>query len=239
MPGEQRTESTKRIGRLVGALFLIQALLAIPTYTEVGMMRSVIQKDFLVNAAASAAQIRIALLLTFLLSAMTLAAALVVFPVIRRQSERMAHLFLALSVVGLAAQVVEFVATRNMVTMSVMYHAPNAAKPLLEALATVARSSWSSSHFTNLLLGHIKAFVFFLIVFRFAFVPRWLAGAGIATTLLSMTAATLPLLGYPFSYWMIAPTGVTQLVFTIWLLIRGFRESSENSVNAGADPVTS
>jgi hypothetical protein len=44
----------------------------------------------------------------------------------------MAHLFLALSVVGLAVQVVEFVATRNMVTMSVMYHAPNAPKALLE-----------------------------------------------------------------------------------------------------------
>ena len=76
MSGEQRTASTKRIGRLVGALFLIQALLAIPTYTEVGMMRSVIQKDFLANAAANATQIRVALLLTFVLTAMTLAAAL-------------------------------------------------------------------------------------------------------------------------------------------------------------------
>jgi hypothetical protein len=124
MSSGQWTQSAKRTGRQVGAVFLIQALLAIPVYTEVGMMRSVIEKDFLANAAANTTEIRVALLLTFVLSAMTLAAALLAFPVIRRRSERMAHLFLALSVVGLAAQVVEFVATREMVTMSVMYQAP-------------------------------------------------------------------------------------------------------------------
>jgi hypothetical protein len=73
-----------------------------------------------------------------------------------------------------------------------------------------------------------------VIVFRFAFVPRGLAAAGIATTLISMTAAILPLLGYPFSYWMVGPTGVTQLVFTIWLIVCGFRDGWENSGNAGA-----
>lgn len=34
--------STKSVGRIVGLLFLLQALLAVPVYTEVGMMRSVI-----------------------------------------------------------------------------------------------------------------------------------------------------------------------------------------------------
>lgn len=40
-----------------------------------------------------------------------------------------------------------------MVTMSVMYHAPNAPKALLETVAPLARSSWSSSHVANLLLA--------------------------------------------------------------------------------------
>ena len=57
-------------GRIVGALLLTQALLAIPVYTEIGMMRSVIAPTFLANAAADTMQIRIALLLTNALGAM-------------------------------------------------------------------------------------------------------------------------------------------------------------------------
>jgi hypothetical protein len=45
-----------------------------------------------------------------------------------------------------------------------------------------------------------------------------------AATVLSTTAATLPLLGYPFSYALVAPAGLTQIVLALWLIARGFAE---------------
>lgn len=216
--------SAKSVGRIIGLMYLAQVLLAPPVYTQWGMMRAVIGPDFLVNAAGSAMQIRVAVLLTFVLSALTLAAALTALPLFRQYSERMALLFLALSVVGLATQVIEGVATRDMLAMSLMYIKAGAPKEFLETLGAVARSTWSSAHFTNLMLGHLKAFVFFAIVYRFALVPRTLGGAGMAATLLSTMAATMPLLGYQFSYLMIAPAAVTQLALTLWLIAKGFEE---------------
>ena len=71
------------------------------------MMGSVFAPDFLTNAAASATQIRIAVLLLPVLSALTLAAAIVALPVFRRHSEGMALWFLALCIVGLVSQLVE------------------------------------------------------------------------------------------------------------------------------------
>jgi hypothetical protein len=214
----------KSVGRTIGVLFLVQALLAPPVYTQWGMMGSVTAPDFLANAAGKATQIRVAVLLTFVLSALTLAAALAAMPVFRRHGERMALLFLALSVVGLATQVIEGVATRDMLSMSLMYTKADAPKEFLETLGAVARSTWSSAHFTNLMLGHLKAFVFYVIMYRFALVPRVLGGVGMAATVLSTTAATLPLLGYRFSYLMIAPAAVTQLALTLWLIVKGFEE---------------
>jgi hypothetical protein len=41
------TPHFQRIVRIVGALLLAQALVAIPVYTEIGMMSSVISPDFL------------------------------------------------------------------------------------------------------------------------------------------------------------------------------------------------
>jgi hypothetical protein len=221
---EVKMRTAKSVGRIIGVLFLVQALLAPPVYTQWGMMGSVTAPDFLANAAGNAMQIRVAVLLTFVLSALTLAAALMALPVFRRHSERMAFLFLALSVVGLATQVIESVATRDMLSMSLMYTKADAPKEFLETLGAVARSTWSSAHFVNLMLGHLKAFVFYVIMYRFALVPRVLGGIGMAATLLSTTAATMPLLGYRFSYLMIAPAAVTQLALTLWLIVKGFEE---------------
>jgi hypothetical protein len=216
--------SAKTVGRIVGLLLLLQVLLALPVYTNFGMMRSVMAPDFLANAAANAMQIRLAVLLTFVLGALTLAVALVAMPVFRGHSERMALLFLALSVVGLASHAIESVAIRDMVSMSLMYTKASAPKELLETLGEMARSTWSSAHFINLMQGHIKAFVFFVIVYRFGLVPRALAAVGLAATCLSTTAATMPLLGYRFLYLMIAPAALTQLALTLWLIVRGFEE---------------
>lgn len=218
--------SAKRTGRVVGLLFLAQVLLAVPVYTEFGMMRPVIGPDFLAHSAGSATQIRVAVLLTFVLGALTLAAALVAWPVLRRHSERMALLFLSLCIVGLAAQTVEAAATRDMVTMSLLYAKPGAPKELFEPLGALARSTWSSTHFVNLALGHIKAFVFYLIIFRFALVHRALAGIGLAATLLSTTAATMPLVGYSFSYALVGPAGLMQIVLSLWLIVKGLAERS-------------
>ncbi|HKP38392.1 MAG TPA: DUF4386 domain-containing protein [Pyrinomonadaceae bacterium] len=217
-------QSEKSVGRIIGVLFLVQVLLAPPVYTQWGMLGSATAPDFLANAAGSATQIRVGVLLTFVLSALTLAAALIALPVFRKYSERLAFLFLALTVVGLATQVIESVATRDLLAMSLMYTNGDAPKEFLEPLGALARSTWTSAHFANLMLGHVKAFAFFMIIYRFALVPRVLGGIGMAATVLSTTAATMPLLGYRFSYPMIAPAALTQLALTLWLIVKGFKE---------------
>jgi hypothetical protein len=211
----------KLIGRIVGALLLAQALIAIPAYTEIGMMSSVISPDFLRQAAANATKIRVALVLTFLLAGVTLGVALVALPVFRRTSERMFLLYFGLAVAGIATAAVESVVVREMVAMSINYSQPGRAA-FYEAFAPTVRSQWSAAHFFNLATGHVKALLFSLIVYRFAFVPRLLAGLGIGATVLSTAGATAALVGIQFSYLTIAPAGLVQIAMTVWLLWKGF-----------------
>ena len=213
----------KQIGRIAGILLLAQALIAIPVYTEIGMMSSIISPDFLLQAAGNAAKIRMALVLTFLLAGVTLAVALVVLPVFRPASERMLWLYFGLCVAGLATAAIESVVVREMLAMSINY--PQSGKAAIyDALAPVVRSEWSAAHFFNLASGHVKALVFFLILYRFRFIPRLLAGIGVIATVLSTSGTTAALLGVPFSYLMIAPTGLVQLATTVWLIWKGFSE---------------
>ena len=216
--------SAKKIGRIVGFLFLAQMLLAIPVYTEVGWLHPIIAPGFLENAAGSALQIRIALLLVFVLGSLTLAIAIIALPLFRQYSTRMSVLFLALGIIGLAMQAMEGHASRTMLSLSIEYAKANAPKEILEAFAPIATATWRSTHFTNLTLGHVKVFVLYLILFRFALVPRPLAAVGVAATMLSTTAAAMPLLGQRFSYLLVMPTALVQLALIVLLLVRGFRE---------------
>jgi hypothetical protein len=228
------TSNYKQIGRIAGILLLAQALIAIPVYTQIGMMSSVISPDFLVQSAGNAAKIRTALVLTFLLGGVTLAIALVVLPVFRAASERMFWLYFGLCFAGLATAAMESVVVREMLSMSINY--PQLGKAAVyEALAPVVRAEWSAAHFFNLASGHVKALIFFLILYRFRFIPRVLAGIGVLATVLSTSGTTAALLGVPFSYLTVAPTGLVQLATTLWLIWKGF---SEPVRPGGAEPQT-
>jgi uncharacterized protein DUF4386 len=214
--------SAKSVGRIIGLMFLVQMLLAPLVYLR--LMRPVTAPGFLTSAAGSALQIRVAVLLTFGLGALTLAIAITATPVFRRYSERMALAFLALSIVGLATLAMESLAIRNMLSLSQEYAKAGAANELLLTLGGIARSTWYGAHFTNLMIAHGTGFVFYCILFRFALVPRALGVFGMAATLLSITAVAMPLLGYRFVFLMLIPVALSQLGLMPWLIVRGLQE---------------
>ena len=88
----------------------------------------------------------------------------------------------------------------------------------------MARSTWIGAHHTNLMVAHVTIFVLFVILFRFTLVPRALAALGMAASLLSTTAVTMPLLGYRLVFLLILPLGLTNLALILWLIVRGLEE---------------
>ena len=217
-----RERSAKRVGRIIGLLFLAQGLIA--PALNFRLLRPVTAPGFLTTAAGSALQIRAAVLLSFVLGALTLAVAIVAAPLFRRYSERMAVAFLALSVAGLSTLAIEGMAIRGMLSLSEEYATAGAPGELLQALAGTARSTWRSAHFTNLLFAQGTGFLLCAILFRFALVPRALAAFGMAATLLSTAAVAMPLLGYRFVFLMLLPVSLSQLALMAWLIARGFEE---------------
>lgn len=214
--------SAKNVGRSIGLLFLVQVVLATPVY--IVLLRPVTALGFLASAAGSAMQIKVAVLLSFGLGALTLSIAILGLPVFRRYSERMALAFLALSIINLATLAIESIALRNMLSLSQEYAKASAAHELLQTLGGLAHSTWYMAHHTNVMFAHAAVFVFNSILFHFALVPRALAAMGMAATLLSTTAVTRPLLGYRFVFLLIVPTALTQLALILWLVVKGFAE---------------
>lgn len=217
----------KRVGRQVGGLLLVQALLFPLAFAPGAMLSPATGRNFLASAAAHAGTVRLAVLISYVVAGVSIAIALVAAPVFRRHGDRWAMLYLVLAVAALATQVSEGIAIHEMLALSTAYGGPSAPQPVIESMAPVARARWLAIHSTNLLLGNVRALVLFAILFRFALVPRVLAVAGLIAFPIAATAATMALLGGSFSFALATPAAVASLALMGWLVARGFNEQPD------------
>jgi len=91
-------------------------------------------------------------------------------------------------------------------------------------IAAQVGSARYMAHLMGLVGGGALAFVLYVASFRFALVPRWLAGAGIVAALLEIVSVSLPFFGREIVFALLAPLGLCHLVLVIWLFVRGFAE---------------
>lgn len=225
------TPDLTQTGRVAGVLLLTQALIAIPVYSSIGLMGSITTSRFLTAAAADADKVQAGMMLTLLLSGISIAITLVVLPVFRVASERLFWLYFMLTAIGVAATAIEGAIIREMLTMSINYSNPRMVD-VYDALALAVRSEWYSLRFFLLATGHLKALVFFLILYRCRFVPRVLAGIGVLATVGSTAGVTAALGGAQFSYVMIAPAGLISLAMALWLIGKGFSQPAAPAVES-------
>ena len=109
---------------------------------------------------------------------------------------------------------------------------------LLQPLATIGRANWISAHYSNLTIAHATVFLFFVILFRFALVPRLLAGLGMLASAISTTTVASMLMARPIPFSRgIMPLGIMTLVLVAWLLWRGLANTpGERRPTAGPLP---
>jgi len=215
--------SAQTVGRAIGAILLTQLIVA--PVANFRLMRSITTPPgFLANAAGSAGELRLAVLLAFVAGGLTLGVAVVAAPLFRRYSERLSLLYLALALLGCATVASENVAVLNMLALSEAHAKPGADSALFAAPAVILRSARNAAHYTNVLTGGLALTVLYIILLRFRLVPRALAGFGLAAAAIQVVTLTTALLGRPIELALMIPVGLSQLALIVWLLVRGFRE---------------
>ncbi|MEX1994208.1 MAG: DUF4386 domain-containing protein [Steroidobacteraceae bacterium] len=217
----------KRIGRTLGVLllaqmtaaFVVNSLLLGPVITT--------PPGYMANAAASSLQVSLSVVLGLATGAMSLGMAIVAMPVFRQYSQAIATWFVALSAVGLALTAVENMTVMSMLSLSKAYAtagADNAA--LFEVLRGVVGSARNWAHYINLTISGGMLLVLYGALFRFALVPRVLAGFGLAAVLLQLVAVTLPLFGQKIVFLLLMPLALAHLLLALWLIVKGLATQS-------------
>jgi len=220
-------EAGIRAGRIIGVLIILQMVggvmvnfvLEAPLFGAPG---------FLVNAASHSRQLGLAVVLGLMIEALWVGIAITAFPVFYQRSRAMALWFLTLAGVVLAVAVVENAAVMSMVSVSEAYAKASAAgREQLETVRVVVASARNWPHFMGRIFDGVTIFVLYAVSYRFALIPRVLAGFGLIAAMLQVTAVGMPLFGHDVVFPMLAPLGLSQLILAVWLITKGFRGQPE------------
>jgi hypothetical protein len=216
-------EAEIRAGHIIGVLIIIQMVggvmvnfvLEAPLFDAPG---------FLVNAAPHSRQIGLAVVLGLIIEALWVGISITAFPVFYQRTRTMALWFVVLAVVVLAVAVLENAGVMSMVSLSQAYAKASAAeREHIETVRVVVASARNWPHFMGRIFDGVTIFVLYAVLYRFALIPRVLAGFGLIAVMLQVTAVAMPLFGHDVVFPMLAPLGLSQLILAVWLLIKGFR----------------
>lgn len=217
--------SAKSTGRIIGVLLLV--------HIAVGLMVPFVLLDrirdsagFLVGAAGNSVQLRAAVLLLFVGSAIPIGIASAAWSVFRRYSSAMALWLLALAVAGFSLQAVDNGALLSILSLSQEYAKAAAAKTeLFQTLGVVVVSARKWVHYTALLVAVSWIFLLCSLLYRFRFVPRALAAFGAVASVLQIIGVSLRgLLGYSLEMRLAMPLGPAYVALAVWLMVKGFDE---------------
>ncbi|MFY9820888.1 MAG: DUF4386 domain-containing protein [Thermoanaerobaculia bacterium] len=217
-----------RAGRIIGVLIILQMVGG-------GLVNSVLEAPlfgvpgFLVNAAPHSQQLALAVLIALVAEGLWVGIAVTAFSILWHRSRTMALWLVVLAGVTLAVAVIENVGVMSMVSVSQAYmKASAAAREQIETVRVVVASARNWAHYMGRISDGVTIFVFYLALFRFALIPRVLAGFGLIAVILMLTSVGMPLFGHDVVFPMLAPIGLSQLIVAVWLLTKGFRIDATN-----------
>ena len=214
--------SAKRSGRIIGMMLLVQLLGLIVPFV---LLLPIVSRDYLASAAAASFQIKLAVFLLFANCALTIGISIAAWPIFRQYSSGLALLLVAVSVIMFSLQAVDNAHILSMLSLSERYAQAGGPEQLFQALAAVVGSTRKWGHYSELLVIDAWIFLLYILLYRFAIVPRALAAFGLITVMLHFTGITLPLfLGYRSVTLMGATMALSHVAVALWLLAKGFAE---------------
>jgi hypothetical protein len=226
-------ETKSRPGRIIGLLLLAQMIVGVlVNFVLLGPIFS--PPGYLANASAHPMLFGFSALLGIAGASMSAAIAIAAYPVLVRHSQRAALAFVALSVAGLSASVVENMHLLSMLSLSESFaNAAPADRDLFPLLKTVVGSARNWAHYLELIIGGSTLLVFYTALYRFALIPRVMAALGLVAVCLQLISVAMPFFGREVSFPMLAPLGLVQLLVALWFIAKGWSfASSDQSMDS-------
>ena len=219
---------TRRIERIVGSLFILATVSSSVGFV---LLDPVLDgPDVLRSVAASNTKVILAAFLLLIDAVAVVVIPALLFPTFRKHNDHLARLYPASRIVESVVLVVGVVSLLSLVTLSKDYveFSPDAATYRISGDALLAVYDW------GVLLGILLFFslaglLLNYLLYRTRLVPRWLAAWGLIGVALLLIQGGFEAFDTENLSIMSLPFAVQEMVFAVWLIVKGFDQSVDVS----------
>ena len=217
--------STKKTTRIIGILLLITFISGILVY-QVLRGPFLFGEDYLTNAVSNVDKVIYSTLLSFLGGLLTIIISVMMIPIFKKFSVKLAFLYLAFCILNFIAIAIESYSAMSLLDFSIEFSkAEN--NTMLESLSGVYYNNHRSAHFMYLLTSCFPVFVLYYSLFVGKLVPKAISIFGIVAIILMFVSVLLSIFNISGGSDLMLPLAIIQLFFPFWMIFKGFKTSKE------------
>jgi hypothetical protein len=230
---------------MAGVFYIIATVAPISTIFFVGFLGGEVAggepiPDYLVNVSANEAQVVIGMLIELIYALAVVGIVVMLFPILRKHNEALALGFSALRFIEAISAVVGSITVLTLLTLSqefVKAGVPDASPtgPMGYFQTTgdllLAAREWTFLIGSGLVWS-LSAVILNYLLYQSELIPRWLSVWGLFGAILSFVAYLPEFFGIDSLEILWLPIGVQEMVFAVWLIVKGFNSSAITSESA-------
>jgi hypothetical protein len=223
--------TNRNTARIVGVLFIIATVASISTFVFIGFLGD---PDYLVNVSANENQVLGGMFLELIWALAVLGIPVILYPILRKHNEALALGFYSLRFIEAFLTILYSISLLSLLTLSREYAkagAPDMSYYQTAGNLLLAVRDWA------FLIGPGLAFTLSALIlnyqlFQSRLIPRWLSGWGLVGAALMFASYLSQFYGFESVVFLFLPIAVQEMVFAVWLIIKGFNPSAIASLSA-------
>jgi hypothetical protein len=233
---KEHMNSLKKTARIVGVFYIISTVAGI--LCNLVILEPILNApDYLTNVSGHENQVIIAALFDLLCAGVFVVVAVVIFPILKKLNETIAVGYVVARIFEAVPFVIGVISYLSLVRLSqefVQAGAPDAAYFHTAGTLLLTVRGWTELLGPTIFFG-LTALILNQILYQSKLVPRWLSGWGLLGAILIVAGG----LGEPFGFsqrmLLAIPIALQEMVFAVWLIVKGFNVSALAAGSATTD----
>ena len=230
--------TSRKNARWAGVFYIIATAAPILTFSFIrflgGGAAGEPVPDYLIQTSANERQVIIGMLIEVIWALSVVGIIATLFPILKKHSEAIALGFSGLRFMEAISTVVHSIIGLSLLTLSQEYATagfPDASYFQTVGTLLLAGREWAFMIGSGLVWS-LSALILNYGLYQSKLIPNWLSGWGLIGATLSLAAYGLQFFGIDPTEFLFLPIGVQEMVFAIWLIVKGVNLSASDSESA-------
>jgi len=224
--------SNRRTARIVGLLFITATVASSLSFAIFDPILNA--PDILVNVSANITQVIIGVLLLLIDCAAVVAIPVMLVPIFKKHNEALALGYVGARIIESVILIVGTIILLSLLTLSQEYvqaAAPDAS--YFQTLGTLLLAVYEWALLVGIMIVFsLTALILNYLLYQSELIPRWLSVWGLIGAALLLAVGLLEIFGFNLTEILSIPIALQEMVFAVWLIVKGFNSSAIASESA-------